>query len=169
MGIAQAPKKRRTTGSTKKVPAAPQKVECKTKKVPAGLPIVECKRMNTHLPAFEWNLSDLTGRSLEEKRDALVIKLLEKNGDSREKAAVELLDSPGETSVKIASLMAIKEIQLKMNIGMIAQKVFNGRTFEECVDILDKAGIVLDIETTEKIRKYCKVKTMDNTLYQVYV
>jgi len=143
---------------------------CGNSKKPSGeLPIVECKRMHTSMDAFEWSLGALSGRSIDSMKEALANKLRQRNGEEREKAAHALLDAPGDKSVKIASLIAIKELGLKINVGLVSQKVFSGRKFEECKDILDKAGISLDEDTIEKIKRFCKDRTMPISLYSVNI
>jgi hypothetical protein len=136
---------------------------------PSGeLPLVECKRMATQKPAFEWNLTGLTG-SLDAMKTVLKEKLLEINRTDRERASIDLLEANGSKLVKSASLMAIKAIDQTINLGTIVQKVFKGRNFEECMEILEGAGITLDNDSIEKLRRYFKERIMDNSLYHVRI
>ena len=135
--------------------------------ISSEVPKAECIRMCTHTPNFEWDVKQVCGKPILEQMNALVTRLMELRPEEREKAAMALLDVCGDKNFKIASLHAMKECGIAINLGMVAQKVFNGRGYEECVMILQNAKVAITENIRVKLREYCERKTLDNSLYSV--
>jgi len=149
------PKQKKPTGEQKRISGEVLKADC--------------IRMCTHSPNFEWDIKMLDGKPVAEQMKAIVARLMEQKPEERERAASALLDVCGDKNFKIASLYAIKECRIAMNLGMVAQKIFNGRGYEECIKILENAGVAVTEGLKEKIRGYCEMKTLDNSLYGVII
>lgn len=137
------------------------------RRITTELPTIKCEKLNCKQLIFNWKIEGLKG-TVQEQKEVLLQKIGEMNESERKRAAVCLLEVHADNTFVSASLLVIRELEVGINLGTVADKAFRGRSYAECVAILEKAGLSFDQKTMDMIKEFCDKKNgLPTELYQV--